>query len=153
MKLGFSNSPFLVLYMPPIRILNDWYMRSQNFDDSLVTADVVYFSNVPCYCTLAFCHLILGSATGLNPHWHDLWKQEKCSPRWILYKTQWACQGVKLTWLMSIFISKKVWKFLIKIQLTKSDPKRTRVWKVPSLMPIRVKTCRSLRLSLLKLMV
>ena len=35
------------------------------------------------------------------------------------YKTQWAWQGVKLTRFMSIFISKKVWKFLIKIQLTK----------------------------------
>ena len=39
---------------------------------------------------------------------------------------------------MSIFTSKKVWKFLIKIQLTKYNPKRTRGWKVPSLMPIRV---------------
>jgi hypothetical protein len=27
---------------------------------------------------------------------------------------------------MPIFISKKVWKFLMKIQLTKSNPKRTR---------------------------
>jgi hypothetical protein len=27
---------------------------------------------------------------------------------------------------MSIFTSKKVWKFLIQIQQTKSDPKRTR---------------------------
>ena len=36
-------------------------------------------------------------------------------------------QGVKLTRLMSIFTSKKVWKFLIKNQLTKSDPKRTGV--------------------------
>ena len=30
-----------------------------------------------------------------------------------------------LTRLMSIFNSKKVWEFLVKIQLTKSDPKRT----------------------------
>ena len=37
------------------------------------------------------------------------------------------------------FHLKKVWKFLIKIQLTKSDQKMTRGWKVPSLMPIRVK--------------
>ena len=28
---------------------------------------------------------------------------------------------------------------MVKIQLTKSDPKRTREWKVPCLMPIRVK--------------
>ena len=54
MKLGFSNLPFLVLYMPPIRILNDWYMRSQNFDDSLVIADVVYFSNVHVIAPLHF---------------------------------------------------------------------------------------------------
>ena len=40
---------------------------------------------------------------------------------------------------MSIFTSKKVEKFLIKIQLTKSDLKRTRGWKVPCLMAIRVK--------------
>ena len=46
--------------------------------------------------------------------------------------------GVKLTQLMSIFNSKTVWNLLIKIQLTKSGPKRTREWKVPSLMPIRV---------------
>ena len=39
---------------------------------------------------------------------------------------------------MSIFTSKKVKKFLMKIQLAKSDPKRTRGWKVSSLMPIRV---------------
>ena len=40
-------------------------------------------------------------------------------------------QGVKLTRLMSIFTSKKVWKFLVKIQLTKFDPKRTRRLKYP----------------------
>ena len=40
---------------------------------------------------------------------------------------------------MSIFNSKKVWKFLIQIQLTKSNPKITRGVKVPCLMQIRVK--------------
>ena len=85
---------------------------------------------------LIACH-VLGSRVwksvrfaNLNPHWHELWKQEKCSslapPRGIFYKTQWAWQGVKLTRLMSIFTSKKVWKFLIQIQLTKSNPKITR---------------------------
>ena len=59
----------------------------------------------------------------------------------IFYKTQKGWQGVKLTRLMSIFTSNKVWKFLMIIQLTKSDPKRTRVWKVPCLMPIRVNIC------------
>ena len=31
-----------------------------------------------------------------NPHWHELWKQEKSlvPPRGIFYKTQWAWQGV-----------------------------------------------------------
>ena len=79
----------------------------------------------------------------LNPNWHELWKQEKCStlapPRGIFYKTQWAWQGVKLTRLMSIFTSKKVWKFLIKIQLPKIWFKKDKRWKVPCLMPIRVK--------------
>jgi hypothetical protein len=40
---------------------------------------------------------------------------------------------------MSIFTSRKVWKFSIQIQLTKSNPKITRGVKVPCLMPIRVK--------------
>ena len=52
----------------------------------------------------------------LNPNWQELRKQEKCSSRSKFYKTQWAWQRGKLTWLMSIFTSKKVWKFLIKIQ-------------------------------------
>ena len=60
-------------------------------------------------------------------------------PRGIFYKIQSAWQGVKLTWLMSIFTSKKVWKFLIQIQLTKSNPKIYMGVKVPCLMPIRVK--------------
>ena len=34
---------------------------------------------------------------------------------------------------------KKVWKFLIQIQLTKSDPKKDKEIKVSPLMPIRVK--------------
>ena len=50
-----------------------------------------------------------------NLHWHELWKQEKCSSlvpsRSISYKTQWPWQGVKFTRLMSIFTSKKVWNF------------------------------------------
>ena len=54
-------------------------------------------------------------------------KVRKCSslapPRNKFYKTQLAWQGVKLSRLISIFTSKNVWKFLIKIQLTKSDPK------------------------------
>ena len=79
-----------------------------------------------------------------NPNWHELRNQEKCSslatPRSKFNKTQWAWQGVKLTQLMLIFTSKKVVKFLIKIQLTKSNLKITRGVKVPCLMPIRVKT-------------
>ena len=63
---------------------------------------------------------------------------EKCSslapPRSIFYKTHWAWQGVKLIWLIRQFSPPK------KIQLTKSDPKRTSRRKVPCLMPIRVNT-------------
>ena len=66
----------------------------------------------------------------LNPNWHEFRKQEKCSslawPRSKFYKTQWAWQGVKFTQLMSLFTSNFFWKFLIKIQLTKSNPKGTR---------------------------
>ena len=40
---------------------------------------------------------------------------------------------------MSIFTSKKVCKFLIKNQLTKIWSEKDKGWKVPSLMPIRVK--------------
>ena len=50
----------------------------------------------------------------------------------IFYKAQWAWQVVKLTRLKSIYTSKKVWKFLIKFQLTKTDSKRTRGWKCPA---------------------
>jgi hypothetical protein len=40
---------------------------------------------------------------------------------------------------MSIFTSAKVWKILVKIQMSKSNPKVDRGWKVPCLMSIRVK--------------
>ena len=56
-------------------------------------------------------------------NWHELRKQEKCSflahTRSKFYKTQWAWQGVKLTQMISIFTSKKVWKFFIQIQADK----------------------------------
>ena len=55
------------------------------------------------------------------------------------YKTQWSWQGVKLSWLISIFTSKNVWKSMIRIQLTKSNPKILRGVNPPCLMPIRVK--------------
>ena len=71
-----------------------------------------------------FPHFVVRRTT-CNPLWHELWKQEKCSslapPR-----AQWTQQGVKLTRLMSIVTSKKVWNFLIKIQQKKSNPKKTR---------------------------
>ena len=50
-----------------------------------------------------------------------------------------SLSGCQITRLMSIFISKKSWKFVIQIQLTKSNPRITRGVKVPCLMPIRVK--------------
>ena len=51
--------------------------------------------------------------------------------------------GDSISSLIKNFCLKNVWKFLIKNQLTKSDPKRTRGWKVPCLMPIRVKTLKA----------
>ena len=54
----------------------------------------------------------------------------------MFYKVSLDC--VNLIILMSIFTSKKVWQFLVKTQLSKSDPKKTKGWKLPSLMPIKV---------------
>ena len=86
----------------------------------------------------------------LNPNWHELWKQEKCSslvpPRGIFYKTQWAWMGMKLTWLISIFTSEKVWFFFINIQLRKSDPKKTRGGKCPPLCQLGLKLISEMRL-------
>ena len=83
-----------------------------------------------------YCKEIRKISGLFNPNWHELWKQEKCSslatPWNMFYMIQWAWQGVKLTWKMSIFTAKEVWKFLIKIQLTKSDPKRIRGGKCPA---------------------
>ena len=63
--------------------------------------------------------------------------KKKCSslalPRSTFCKTQWPWQGVKLTRLVSIFTSKKVWNFLIKNQMTKSDKKRQGGGKCPAL--------------------
>ena len=73
------------------------------------------------------CYILDQSMPGsdINPVWHGITKQEKCStlelPRGNFCKTQWAGQGVKITQLISIFTSKKVWKFLKKNELTKSD--------------------------------
>ena len=79
--------------------------------------------------------------SSFNPNGHELIKQEKCSslapPRSKFDKTQWAWQGVKLSQLISIFTSNNVWKFLIKIQLIKSNPKIVRGVNPPCLMPIR----------------
>ena len=47
--------------------------------------------------------------------------------------------GCQINPIMSMFIVKKVWKFLIQIQLTKSNPTIASEVKVPCLMPIRVK--------------
>ena len=60
----------------------------------------------------------------LSPNWHELWKQEKCSslapPRGIFIRLN------KLNLIDVNFQLQKVWKFLMKIHQTKSDPKRTR---------------------------
>ena len=61
----------------------------------------------------------------INPVWHYMWKQEKCSSlelsRGNSYTAQWAGQGLKITRLMSIFTSIKVWKFLVKILIQKGQ--------------------------------
>ena len=57
--------------------------------------------------------------TIFNPHWHELWKQEKCSslatPSGIFYKSQSAWHGEKIIRLMSIFTSKKFGDFWKKL--------------------------------------
>ena len=47
--------------------------------------------------------------------------------------------GCKINPIDVNFYLQTVSKILIKIQLTKYNPNRTRGWKVPCLMPIRVK--------------
>ena len=72
--------------------------------------------NIPPGRWIVF-NLVLSTILFVNLLWHDVWKQEKWSSleprRANFYK-------------VSIFTSKKVWTFLKKIQLTKSDSKRTR---------------------------
>jgi hypothetical protein len=60
-----------------------------------------------------------------NPVWHGIGKQEKCS-------TFLRLNDVKITRFISIFTSKRVWKFLEKIQLTKSDLTKTQGGKCPA---------------------
>ena len=63
----------------------------------------------------------------LNPHWHELWKQEKCSslapPRDIFYKTQWALQ---INPIYVNFHLQKSLEIFDKKSADKIDPKSTR---------------------------
>ena len=58
-------------------------------------------------------------------------------PKVIFYKTEWAWQSVKITVLMSIFASKS-FEIFDENSADEFWSKKTG-WKVPSLMPIRVK--------------
>ena len=93
--------------------------------------------------SMIFHILLLLKKPHVNPSWHELWKKEKCSslapPMSKFYKTQWA-RRVSLSQLISIFTSKNVWKFLVKIQLTKFNQKIIRGVNLPCLMPISVKS-------------
>ena len=75
----------------------------------------------------------------VNPVWHGITKQEKYSilelPRGNFCKPQWAGQNVKITQMISIFTSKKVWKFWKIYQLTKSDLTNSSRWKMPFPVP------------------
>ena len=75
-----------------------------------------------------------------NPVWHDVgnWKARKM----LIFratKGQWAGQGVKITRLMSIFTSNKVWKFLKKKSADKIWFNKDKGIKMSSPMPNRVK--------------
>ena len=80
----------------------------------------------------------------VNPVWHDMWKQEKCSPleppRGNFYKTQWAGQGVNcVIYTIDVnFNHKSLEIFEIK-SADKIWSKKDKVIKVSYLMPIRVK--------------
>ena len=81
----------------------------------------------------------------INPNWHKVWKQEKYSSL-VTPWAQWAWQGVKLTLLMSIFTSKKVLEIFGISSAVKILSEKTRGWKGPSHMPIRVtKRCQVYR--------
>ena len=54
------------------------------------------------------------------------------------FKTPWARQGVKLTWLMSIFTSKNSLNIFDENSADKIQSKKNKGVKVPFLMPIRV---------------
>ena len=73
---------------------------------------------------------------------HGIRKQEKCSsleqPRGNFYKIWWARQGVKITQFISIFPSKRVWKFKKKSADKIWSNKDKRV-KMPCPVPARLK--------------
>ena len=87
-----------------------------------------------------------GEYKSCYPNWHELRKQEKCSSlvphRSTLYKTQWAWQGVKLTWLISIFTSKRGWKWWIKIIWQNLIQKGQGGGKCPASWQLRLKGTR-----------
>ena len=55
------------------------------------------------------------------------------------FKTQWAWQDIKSTWLISIFTCKKVLVIFDKDSADKIQSKMDKEIKVPSYMPISVK--------------
>ena len=113
-----------------------------------------------CLCTLnkAWNFVLKMNTKTFNPHWYELWKQEKCSTFFhnFLIKIQLTksdqkkYKEIKVSTIMPIRFNFKneLWKqekcstffhnFLIKIQLTKSDQKKYKDIKVSTLMPIRV---------------
>ena len=111
-KIGFSQSQFW------ISIIHEYF----DFDQSYIKPFIFYFLSLingdqyMIKCAKSnlregWCFDLFKFWLRLDPHWHELWKQEKCSslapPRGFFYKTQWAWQGVKFTQLMSIFTSQK----------------------------------------------
>ena len=79
----------------------------------------------------------------LNPNWHELWKQEKCSylaqPRGTFYKTQWASKCVKLNPIDFNFHFQKSLEIFDKNSADEIWSKNPKEIKVSPLMPIRVK--------------
>ena len=80
--------------------------------------------------------------TVVNPDWHELWKQEKCSslatPRGIFYSAQWAWRGCQINKIGFNFHLQKSLEIFDECSADKIWSKDKEI-KVSPLMPIRVK--------------
>ena len=80
----------------------------------------------------------------VNPNWHELWKQEKWA--FLIDSMSLAeCQNNQID--VNSYLQKSLEVF-DKNSADKFWSKKASVWKVPSLMPIRIKLCLCLKMLL-----